>query len=176
MTAEQLLHQEKSKSIIAAFYAVYDELGFGFMEHIHSAAMERELTSRGHSVKREELVPVYFKGEVLSHQRIDMVVDGTVVIEIKSSALMPPKSLRQLHNYLYATDYELGFLFHFGTEPKFHRRVLTNDRKRRSSRGAISEPAASPEDQPPGRRGEFRNEGEQEVKDQSPRQIQSPGP
>jgi GxxExxY protein len=104
-------------------------LGFGFLEHVHLAALERELRDRNHSVGREVGVTVVYKGDDLCSYRIDMVVDGKLIVEVKSSTVLPLTAVRQLHNYLRSTDLELGLVLHFGPEPRFYRRILTNDKK-----------------------------------------------
>src|SRR5688500_7549111 len=70
-----LIEEALSSSVIAAFYEVYNNLGYGFLEHVYSLAMERELIARGHKVARELGVLVWYKGEELTWQRLDMVVD-----------------------------------------------------------------------------------------------------
>ena len=121
-----LIAEELTHSIIGAFYEVHRELGFGFLEHSYATALERELRSRGHRVARELLVPVYYKGVELSLHRLDMVVDETVVLEVKATEVLPPHARRQLLNYLRATRLEVGLLLHFGPEAKFFRVVSTN--------------------------------------------------
>lgn len=54
-------------------------------------AMERELTTLGHSVTRERLTPVYFKGDRLCLYRIDMVVDDKLIIETKATEQLHPR-------------------------------------------------------------------------------------
>jgi GxxExxY protein len=130
MTRGQLIEDDLTRSVIGAFYEVYNELGFGFLEHPCGLAMERELRFRNHVVIREYPATIYYKLEALCEQRLDMVVDGKLIVEIKSSPLLPSTAKRQLYNYLRATDFELGLLLHFGPEPKFYRQILTNDLKR----------------------------------------------
>jgi GxxExxY protein len=89
------------------------------------AALERELRARGHAVGREVWVPVHFKGEVISRQRIDMVVDERLVIEAKSTQDLHRSALRQVYNYLRATRLQVGLLLHFGPDPAFYRLVHT---------------------------------------------------
>lgn len=121
MLRRQLLHAEVTESVIGAFYEVYRELGFGFLEHIYVLALERELRARGHTVLREVGVSVRYKGEELGRQRMDMIVDHVLVIEIKATEVLPKMSTRQVYNYLRATNLELGLVLHFGPEPAFHR-------------------------------------------------------
>jgi GxxExxY protein len=122
----ELVEKELTKSVIGVFFDVYNELDYGFLEHLYVSAMERELTARGHVVDREKLVPVSYKGEVLGTQRLDMVVDHKLVVEIKSTFTLSPVALRQLNNYLRVTRLEVGLLLHFGPEPKFYRAIFRN--------------------------------------------------
>jgi GxxExxY protein len=108
-------------SVIGAFYEVFNVLGFGFFEHLYSEALERELKSRGHVVSREVTVRVRYKGAVIGVQRLDMIVDGTLVVEVKATSALHRDATRQLFNYLRATGLELGLLLHFSHEPKFYR-------------------------------------------------------
>ena len=84
-------------------------------------AMERELLARGHRVARELGVRVMYKGDELGYQRLDLIVDDTIVVEIKSTTDLHKTAPRQLHNYLRATNLEVGLLLHFGPEARFYR-------------------------------------------------------
>ncbi|HVZ50263.1 MAG TPA: GxxExxY protein [Gemmatimonadaceae bacterium] len=121
MAEGNLVQHRVTRAIIGAFYEVYNHLGPGFLEAFYALAMERELRARGHSVVREVAVRVMYKGEELGRQRLDMIVDGVVVVEIKSTPSLAPVARRQLHAYLRATNLEVGLLLHFGPDPKFHR-------------------------------------------------------
>jgi GxxExxY protein len=89
-------------------------------------AMEQELIARGHQVSRQVSVPVFYKDRQLGCQRLDMIVDDKVVIEIKSTFDLHPAAHRQLRSYLQGTKLQLGFLLHFGPEAKFYRVVSTH--------------------------------------------------
>lgn len=107
--------------MIGAFYEVFNELGFGFVEHLYAEALERELRRRAHVVSREVSVRVWYKGEMIGIQRLDMIVDDILVVEVKATAALHRNATRQIYNYLRATGVELGLLLHFGHEPKFYR-------------------------------------------------------
>ena len=126
---DDFIDEELTKSVIGAFFEVYNALKFGFLENNYARAMELELSSRGHRAGREVNVPVFYKGHRLSTQRIDMIVDSRLVVEIKSTHVLPPISVRQLYNYPRSTELEVGLLLHFGPEPKFYRQIVTNDQK-----------------------------------------------
>ncbi len=123
-----LIDEHLTGSAIGAFFNVYDTLGHGFLEHIYKAALERELRARGHDVAREVGVTVFYKGEELAHQRLDMLVDDRLVIEVKSKQEPPEIGRAQLLNYLRATNLEVGLLLNFGPKPSFKRIFCQNAR------------------------------------------------
>ena len=126
MTAIGLIDKELTGSAIRAFFAVYDTLGHGFLEHIYKAALERELRARGHRVAREVGVIILYRGEELALQRLDMLVDDRLVIEVKSKQEFPDIGSAQLFNYLRASRLEIGLLFNFGPRPSFKRVLCLN--------------------------------------------------
>lgn len=121
MAKHELFDERLTYDIIGAFFEVYNYLGFGFLETIYKAALERELIARGHRVAREVYVAVYYKGDLIGRQRIDMIVDERVIIEVKSTRMLEPNATRQLHNYLKATNLRAGLLLHFGARPNVYR-------------------------------------------------------
>jgi GxxExxY protein len=126
MPEEDLIEAALTRSVIGAFYEVYNTLGYGFLEHIYLLAMERELVARGHHVDLEVSVRVAYKGELLGTQRLDMLIDDRLILELKSTQLLHPSARRQLYNYLRATNLEVGLLLHFGPEARFHRLICRN--------------------------------------------------
>ena len=121
----ELLAERTTHSIIGAFYEVYNTLGYGFLEHVYVLALELELRARGHRVAREVGVTVRYKGTELAQQRMDMVVDDVVVVEVKATEVLPPTAKRQAINYLKGTRLQVGLILHFGPEPGFHRAIST---------------------------------------------------
>ena len=121
MARGELIHEELTHSVIGAFFDVYNALGFGFLEGVYTAALERELRDRGHKVGREVFAPVFYRGDIVARQRLDMVVDGKLVIEVKSTYEVNAAAPRQVYSYLHGTGLQLGLLLHFGPRPKFYR-------------------------------------------------------
>ena len=121
MARDELRHERLTHSVIGAFFEVYNTLGAGFLEQIYLGALTRELRERGHVVDREVQVRVRYKGVEIGWQRLDMIVDGTLVVEVKSTTELHSTARRQLRNYLCATRLELGLLLHFGETAKFYR-------------------------------------------------------
>ena len=123
MARRELVEEALTHSAIGAFFEVYNTLGFGFLETVYVLALELELRERGHQVARETWVPVMYKGHELCKQRLDMVVNEKLILEVKATADLPKTGGRQLQNYLRATTLPVGLLFHFGAEPNFYRFV-----------------------------------------------------
>lgn len=126
MIHAKLIEERLTHSVIGAFYEVFRNLGFGFLEHLYVMALERELRARGHAVAREVSVRVMYKGEELGSQRLDMIVDSKLIVETKASRHLPEVAGRQLYNYLRATGLEVGLVLHFGPKPRFHRMICRN--------------------------------------------------
>jgi GxxExxY protein len=123
MSDDQIIDEQLTHSVIGAFYAVYNSLGFGFFEQVYMSALERELRAMGHAVGREIYVPVIYKGEEISRQRIDMIIDERLLVEAKATLELHKSAKRQVYNYLRATRLQVGLLLHFGPEPCFYRLV-----------------------------------------------------
>jgi GxxExxY protein len=121
-----LLERDITQDVIGAFYDVYNTLGYGFLERVYSLALERELVARRRQVGREVSVPIYYKGEMLTAQSVDMLVDEKVVVEIKSTPVLAAIAQRQTLNYLRATRLEVALILHFGPNARFQRVIHTN--------------------------------------------------
>jgi GxxExxY protein len=119
----KLLDADRAHSIIGGFFDVYNYYGYGLAESVYAGALEYELNDRGHTVVRELAVDVKYKGRHVTWQRLDMVVDNKIILEVKASETLPGFASRQLVNYLRVTPFQLGFLLHFGPEAEFHRFV-----------------------------------------------------
>jgi GxxExxY protein len=126
MTRGQLVEEPLTRSVIGAFFEVYNTLGFGFLERLYVAALEKELLARGHGVSREVVVPVSYKGKQLGVHRLDLIVDERIVVEVKSTYELHRSASRQLFSYLKATNLEVGLLLHFGPEARYRRVVSLN--------------------------------------------------
>src|SRR5664279_1942337 len=128
MTENELIEAPLTRSVIGAFFDVYNALGYGFLEHVYVLALERELLDRGHRVAREVGVRVMYRGTELAQQRIDMMVDERLIVETKSTQELHRAAERQVYNYLRATGFQVGLLLHFGPEPRFYRTIYRNGR------------------------------------------------
>ena len=121
MGVPRYIEEDLTRSVIGAFFEVYNILGFGLREFLYVTALERELRACGHHVAREHLIRVMYKGEELGHQKLDMLVDGKLIVETKATFALDKDASRQVYNYLRAGDFQVGLLLHFGPTPRFYR-------------------------------------------------------
>ena len=124
-----MLHEEKTRMIIEAFYKVYNTLGYGFLERVYQNAMLIELRSMGFNCQSEISIKVYYEGFIVGDYRADIIVDECIIIENKTSKYLSEDNEFQLINYLKATEFEVGLLLNFGKKPEFKRKLFTNDHK-----------------------------------------------
>jgi len=123
-------HRDLTEKIIGVFYAVYNELGHGFLESVHEQALALALVQAGLNVQRQVPVVVWFRGQKIGDFRADMLVEGLVLLELKAARTIDQAHEKQLLNYLRATDVEVGLLLNFGIRPEFRRLVFENERKK----------------------------------------------
>lgn len=125
-----LKHSAVTDRIIGVFYDVYNELGNGFLESTYAEAMVIALNQSGLRAIREVPVPVWFRGKKIGQYFADMVVDNTVLLELKAARSLESAHEAQLLHYLRATEIEVGLLLNFGLRPQFRRLLFDNDRKK----------------------------------------------
>jgi GxxExxY protein len=135
MTVKVKLHEEITNGILGAFYAVYNGLGYGFLEKVYENAMAYKLEQRGFHVQRQAPILVYFEGQLVGEYYADLLVEGKVIIELKAAKGIDEAHEAQLINYLKATPVEVGLLLNFGSVPEFKRKIFTNDRKQLAQQG-----------------------------------------
>ena len=117
-------HSETTEKIIGAAYAVYNSLGFGFMEKVYENALALELKDLGLRVVQQQPIPVLYRGQVVGDYAADLVVDDRVIVEVKAVSALSKAHEVQLVNYLKATEIEVGLLMNFGAELEFKRRIF----------------------------------------------------
>ena len=125
-----MLHKNISDNIIKAFYNVYNNLGYGFLENVYENALTIELNKVGLKTRKQTFIPVLYDGKTVGEYFADIIVNDLVIIEIKATEVLREEHRYQLLNYLKATDKEIGLLLNFGKKPEFKRIIFTNDRKK----------------------------------------------
>jgi GxxExxY protein len=130
MINENYKHSDITEKIIKAFYNVYNKLGYGFLEKVYENAMLIELAKFGLSYKNQFPVKVFYDEKNVGEYFADIIVNNTVIVELKAAENLCEEHECQLVNYLKATEIEVGLLLNFGKEPQLKRKVLTKDHKK----------------------------------------------
>jgi GxxExxY protein len=121
--------KELTERIIKNFYKVYNTLGYGFLEKVYEHAMMIEFRKTNIPVVSQGPIRVLYEDEVIGEYFADIIVDRSVIIEIKATKNLNISHEAQLLNYLKATDIEVGLLLNFGPKPEIRRKVFDNFRK-----------------------------------------------
>ncbi|HEV2697428.1 MAG TPA: GxxExxY protein [Terriglobales bacterium] len=124
-----LKHRELTEKLIGIFFAIYNELGHGFLESVYEQAFAVSLAEEGIFFQRQFAVPVWFRGRNIGEFRADLLVDGKVILELKAGRAIDGTWEKQILNYLRATEIEIGMLFNFGPKAEFKRYIFNNDKK-----------------------------------------------
>jgi GxxExxY protein len=111
-------------SIIGAAFEISNTLGHGFLEGVYRKALIHELSIRGLSAAEEIPFEVTYKEAVLGRYFCDLLVEGTVVVELKAVGQLNSSHIGQLLNYLKASGLRVGLLLNFGRPRLEYRRVL----------------------------------------------------
>jgi GxxExxY protein len=120
-------HSEFTEKIIKAFYKVYNTLGYGFLEKVYENALYIELEAIGFNIKKQEPIKVYYEGKEVGVYFADLIVNNTIIIELKATEYLIEENESQLINYLKATEMEVGLLLNFGKKPEVKRKVYSNN-------------------------------------------------
>ncbi|MHB1357764.1 MAG: GxxExxY protein [Anaerolineae bacterium] len=118
-----------TERIIEAFYLVYNNLGYGFLEKVYENAMVIELQRLALEVVSQANIDVYYSDVHVGQYNADLLVSNQVLVELKAVQVLLPQHEAQLLNYLKATTYEVGLLLNFGPKPQIRRKVYDNTRK-----------------------------------------------
>jgi GxxExxY protein len=102
-----------TERIIGCAIEVHRHLGPGLLESVYESAMCLELRSARLPFERQVGVPLFYKGELIAEHRPDLVVDGQVVVEIKSVERFNPVFLAQMFTYLRVTGLHVGLILNF---------------------------------------------------------------
>ncbi|RMH32647.1 MAG: GxxExxY protein [Gammaproteobacteria bacterium] len=121
-------HSDLTGQIIAAFYDVYNTLGSGFLEKVYENALAHELQKRGHRVRQQIPIDVFYDGVNVGHYVADLIVDDLVIVEMKAIENITSAHEAQLLNYLRATGIEVGLLLNCGPRPQVRRKIYETAR------------------------------------------------
>ena len=113
----KMTQNEITYEIRGAIYDVYKALGPGLLESVYEEALVYELEQRGLNVERQKQVPINYKGNILNSElRLDLLVEDSVIVELKSVEEMKKVFAKQLLTYLRLMNKNVGILVNFNTD------------------------------------------------------------
>lgn len=112
---KEMRHAGLTRTVIEACFEVSNELGAGFLESVYEKALALALRQKGLRVEMQVPLQVRFRGEVVGDFFADLLVEKSVIVELKAVKALYPEHQAQVINYLKATGYEVGLLVNFGT-------------------------------------------------------------
>ncbi len=112
-----MTENEIAKQIVDVAFKIHTTFGPGLLESVYETIMAYELQKRGLRVQRQQAIPVFYEDVRMDLGfRADLIVEGKVVVEIKSVEAIAPVHKKQLLTYLRLTDKRLGLLINFNVE------------------------------------------------------------
>ena len=107
-------YSELTEKIIKCAYTVYNKMGFGFLESVYEKCMLIELNKVGLNAEAQKSIKVYYDEKNVGEFVADIIINDTIVLELKSVSRIIKAHEVQLVNYLVATDKPIGLLLNFG--------------------------------------------------------------
>jgi len=120
----EYLFEELTSRIINAAHTVHNTLGYGFLEKIYHNALCVELRNQSLKYETEKPIKVYYSKQLVGEYIADLIVDGKVIVEVKSVENYNRIFEAQLLNYLKATGLKLGLIINFGKSVEVKRMIL----------------------------------------------------
>ena len=112
-----MTENEIAKQVVDAAFKIHTKLGPGLLESVYEAVLAYELKNRGLQVERQRAIPVVYEDVRLEEGfRADLIVEGKVIVELKSVEVIAPVHKKQVLTYLRLTNLKLGLLINFGEE------------------------------------------------------------
>ena len=118
-----LRDSEITESIIAAAITVHRELGPGFLESVYEQALAVEFALRGIAFVRQHAIPLFYRDHQIGEHRLDFVVVGKIVVELKAIEALENVHFAIVRSYLKAAGLSDGLLLNFSSMPLTVKRV-----------------------------------------------------
>jgi len=109
-----MIHEKLTEIILGTCFEVKNELGGGFLESVYEKALLKAFREKGIAAQSQVPLSVFFRGEKVGEFFADIVVEGKVIIELKTARALAPEHQAQIINYLKATGMKVGLLINFG--------------------------------------------------------------
>jgi len=119
-------YQSVTEKIIGCAYRVYNKMGFGFLESVYEKCLLIELRKAGLDAESQKPITVYYDDEIVGEFIADIIVNDTIILELKSVRRVIKAHEVQLVNYLIATGKPMGLILNFGERKVEVKRKIKN--------------------------------------------------
>lgn len=119
-------YQSVTEKIIGCAYRVYNKMGFGFLESVYEKCLLIELRKAGLDAESQKPITVYYDDEIVGEFIADIIVNDTIILELKSVRRVIKAHEVQLVNYLVATGKPMGLILNFGERKVEVKRKIKN--------------------------------------------------
>ena len=121
---KDILYKELSYHIIGAAFKVHSTIGCGFHESCYAQALSIEFLSLNIPYTQQERFEVYYNEQFCGHLITDMIVDHSIILELKSAEAISSGHIAQLFSYLRATKLRVGYVINFGSRSLAFKRLI----------------------------------------------------
>ncbi len=119
-------YKEMTETIIGCAYRVYNKMGFGFLDSVYEKCLFIELCKAGLDAESQKPITVYYENEIVGEFVADIIVNDTIILELKSVRRIIKAHEVQLVNYLVATGKPVGLILNFGERKVEIKRKVKN--------------------------------------------------
>ena len=127
-TKKDLPHTELTESIIKSCFEVMKELGSGFLENVYKNALFIAINQKGLSISAEESFEIVFRNYTVGKYIADLIVENSILVELKCCKVLLPEHQAQVINYLKASKLPVGLLVNFGNQKLEYKRLHHPDK------------------------------------------------
>lgn len=121
---DKIVHRDLSYKIVGLAIQVRKELGFGFLEKVYENALMVLFRENGIKAEQQVAIKVTFHGQIIGDYVADILVEDSIILELKALDKIIPVHKAQVLNYLKATGLKLAILLNFGKDSLEHERLV----------------------------------------------------
>jgi GxxExxY protein len=121
---QDLLYPELSYLIIGCAFDVYNSIGSGYHEKYYQKALIEAFKEKGIAFKTEIQFPIRYKSKIIGSKRLDFLIDGKIVVELKKGNNFSKSHIDQILEYLRTQHLQLGILINFGSQGVVSKRIV----------------------------------------------------
>jgi GxxExxY protein len=118
------LFKDLTYKTIGLAMEIHTELGYGFLEKVYENALMVQFRNNGIKATQQEPIKVYFKGEIVGDYIADILLDGKIILELKSIDKLTNIHKAKAINYLKATGLKVALLINFGKSKLEYERII----------------------------------------------------